>query len=100
SLSESDTRSLHDALPILNVEMVSADRTVWSGEALSVAAPAADGDMGVLPGHQPVLTVLRPGALRVRPLDGEALELEVSGGFLSRSEEHTSELQSRFDRVC
>ena len=42
----------------LNVEMVSADRTVWSGEALSVAAPAADGDMGVLPGHQPVLAVL------------------------------------------
>ncbi|HLS62116.1 MAG TPA: F0F1 ATP synthase subunit epsilon [Ruania sp.] len=67
----------------LNVEMVSADRTVWSGEALSVAAPAAEGDMGVLPGHQPVLTVLRPGAVRVRPLDGEALQLEVSGGFLS-----------------
>src|SRR5699024_12490113 len=63
--------------------MVSADRTVWSGEALSVAAPAAEGDMGVLPGHQPVLTVLRPGAVRVRPLDGEALQLEVSGGFLS-----------------
>ena len=68
----------------LNVEMVSADRTVWSGEALSVAAPAADGDMGVLPGHQPVLAVLRPGAVRVRPLEGgDTVALEVSGGFLS-----------------
>lgn len=67
----------------LNVEMVSADRTVWSGEALSVAAPAAEGDMGVLPGHQPVLAVLRPGAIRVRPLEGDTVELEVSGGFLS-----------------
>lgn len=68
----------------LNVEMVSADHTVWSGEALSIAAPAADGDMGVLPGHQPVLAVLRPGTIRVRPLEGgEIVELDVSGGFLS-----------------
>ena len=68
----------------LNVEMVSADRTVWSGEALSVAAPAADGDLGVLPGHQPVLAVLRPGIVRVRAVDGgDTVELEVSGGFLS-----------------
>lgn len=68
----------------LNVEMVSADRTVWSGEALSVAAPAADGDLGVLPGHQPVLAVLRSGMVRVRAADGgDTVELEVSGGFLS-----------------
>jgi len=67
----------------LNVEMVSADRTLWSGEALSVGAPAADGDLGVLPGHQPVLALLRPGKIRVRPLEGEVVVQEVSGGFLS-----------------
>lgn len=67
----------------LNVEMVSADRTLWSGEALSVGAPAADGDLGILAGHQPVLAVLRPGKIRVRPLEGEVVLQEVSGGFLS-----------------
>lgn len=68
---------------MLNVEMVSADRTLWSGEALSVGAPAADGDLGVLPGHQPVLALLRPGKIRVRPVEGEVVVQEVSGGFLS-----------------
>ncbi|UFU07658.1 F0F1 ATP synthase subunit epsilon [Ruania halotolerans] len=67
----------------LTVEMVSADRTWWSGEATSVGAPAADGDMGIRPGHQPVLAVLRPGMVRVHPADGEPVTMEVSGGFLS-----------------
>lgn len=67
----------------LKVEMVSADRTWWSGEALSVGAPAADGDLGVLPGHQPLLAVLRPGMIKVRPAAGEPVEMQVSGGFIS-----------------
>ncbi|QOR69652.1 F0F1 ATP synthase subunit epsilon [Ruania alkalisoli] len=67
----------------LKVEMVSADRTWWSGEAQSVGAPAADGDLGILPGHQPVLAVLRPGTVRVRPSGGEPVTMDISGGFLS-----------------
>lgn len=67
----------------LNVEVVATDRTVWSGEAKVISAPAADGSIGILPGHQPVLAVLRPGKVDITPVAGDKLELEVSGGFVS-----------------
>lgn len=67
----------------LNVEIVSPARVLWSGEASMVSAPAADGSMGVLPGHQPVLAVLRNGVVQVKPTTGEAVEIEVDGGFFS-----------------
>lgn len=68
----------------LNVEVVAPDRVLWEGEARSVSAPAAEGSMGVLPGHQPVLSVLLPGVVTVRPQQGgQDVELEVDGGFLS-----------------
>lgn len=67
----------------LNVEVVAPDRTLWEGEASMVSAPAAEGSMGVLPGHQPVLSVLRPGVVVVKPAQGESVEIEVDGGFFS-----------------
>jgi len=67
----------------LNVEVVAPDRVLWEGEATSVSAPAADGSMGVLAGHQPVLSVLRPGRVVVTPVQGSSVELEVDGGFFS-----------------
>lgn len=67
----------------LNVEVVATDRTVWSGEASAISAPAADGSIGILPGHQPVLAVLRPGKVDISPASGEKMELDVSGGFVS-----------------
>ena len=67
----------------LNVEVVAPDRTLWEGEAAMVSAPAAEGSMGVLPGHQPVLSVLRPGVVTVKPTAGESVEIEVEGGFFS-----------------
>lgn len=67
----------------LKVEVVAPDRTLWEGEASMVSAPAADGSMGVLPGHQPVLSVLRPGVVIVKPTQGESVEIEVDGGFFS-----------------
>lgn len=67
----------------LNVDIVSPARVLWEGEASMVSAPAADGSMGVLPGHQPVLAVLRPGVVTIKPLQGETVEIEVDGGFFS-----------------
>ncbi|GIJ00146.1 ATP synthase F1 subcomplex epsilon subunit [Sediminihabitans luteus] len=67
----------------LNVDVVATDRKVWSGEARMVSAPAADGEIGILAGHSPLLAVLRQGALRITPTDGEALSATVSGGFIS-----------------
>lgn len=67
----------------LSVEVVATDRTVWAGEASAITAPAADGSIGILPGHQPVLAVLRPGTVQVTPAGGQKVELDVAGGFVS-----------------
>ena len=67
----------------LEVELVAADRPIWSGEAAMVVAPAADGEIGILAGHQPLLSVLRPGVVRVHGNAGEVLEARIEAGFLS-----------------
>ena len=50
----------------LEVDLVDAEGKVWSGQAHQVTAPAADGEIGILPGHTPVLSLLRAGEVRVR----------------------------------
>ncbi|ACQ79567.1 H+transporting two-sector ATPase delta/epsilon subunit [Beutenbergia cavernae DSM 12333] len=67
----------------LNVEVVSTDQTLWSGEAVTAVVPAADGEMGILPGHSPVLAVLRQGSVRITPSSGEKVSFDVVGGFVS-----------------
>lgn len=67
----------------LDVDLVAPDRTVWQGEARMVTAPAAEGQLGILQGHSPVLAVLREGNVLIRTTTGEAFEAHVTGGFLS-----------------
>ena len=67
----------------LDVDLVAADRTVWSGEASMVSAPASDGEIGILPGHTPVLAVLRSGTVRITPTSGAVTSVRVDSGFLS-----------------
>ncbi|MCA5893823.1 F0F1 ATP synthase subunit epsilon [Isoptericola sp. NEAU-Y5] len=67
----------------LNVDLVAADRKVWSGAARQVSAPSVDGQVGILPGHTPLLAVLRPGTVKVSTAQGTAVEAEVTGGFVS-----------------
>ncbi|GAA4721387.1 hypothetical protein GCM10023216_08210 [Isoptericola chiayiensis] len=68
----------------LNVDLVAADRKVWSGAAREVSAPSADGQIGILAGHTPLLAVLRPGTVKVSTAPGQvAVEAQVSGGFVS-----------------
>ena len=67
----------------LNVELVAADRTVWSGEASMVIARTSDGEIGVLSGHAPVLGVLVEGAVQIRQTDEQLMVAAVHGGFLS-----------------
>jgi len=67
----------------LQVELVSADSRVWSGEASMVVARTVDGEMGVLPGHAPVLAVLSEGEVRITPTSGAPVVARVDGGFLS-----------------
>ena len=71
----------------LTVELVSAERKVWSGEANFVVARTLDGELGILPGHISLLGVLAEG-FTVRITGGEAgdgIEAAAHGGFLSVS---------------
>ncbi|WP_129338458.1 F0F1 ATP synthase subunit epsilon [Cellulomonas endophytica] len=75
----------------LEVDIVATDGKVWSGTARQVTAPAADGEIGVLAGHTPLLSVLRPGEVRVTPAGGGAPERwTVEGGFLSVDSDHVT----------
>jgi F-type H+-transporting ATPase subunit epsilon len=67
----------------LQVELVSADSKVWSGEASMVVTRTVDGELGVLTGHAPVLAVLAPGEVRITSVDGTAVVATLDGGFLS-----------------
>ena len=67
----------------LNVEVVSVDRQIWSGEASMVKARTVDGEIGILPGHWDHLSVLADGGLvDIREEGGEATLAAVHGGFL------------------
>lgn len=67
----------------LNVELVAPDRSVWSGEASMVVARTTEGDIGILPGHTPLLAALLPGAVRIQRSGEPELVAAVLGGFLS-----------------
>lgn len=66
----------------LQVELVAADRRVWSGDARSVIARTTDGDIGILPGHEPVLGVLVDGIVQITT-ESTVEIAAVHGGFLS-----------------
>ena len=74
----------------LQVELVAADRLVWSGEASRVVARTVEGDLGVLPGHAPLLSVLVPGVGDVQTIDGETWSAAVDTGFLSVADDRVS----------
>jgi len=67
----------------LNVDLVAADRNIWSGDARAVSAPAADGEIGILVNHSPLLSVLGEGTVRITGTNGEKIAVRVTGGFLS-----------------
>ncbi|MBE3561670.1 MAG: F0F1 ATP synthase subunit epsilon [Ktedonobacteraceae bacterium] len=75
----------------LHVEVVTAERELYSGEADLVSAPGIDGRLGILPSHAALLTVLAPGALRIT-LGGAEEVLFVSGGFLEVSRDNVTVL--------
>ncbi len=76
----------------LQVELVSADRLVWSGEASMIIARTSEGDVGILPGHAPVLSVMVDGVVDVTTVDGETWIAAVDAGFLSVADNRVSVL--------
>lgn len=68
---------------LLQVELVAADRLVWSGEATMVIARTTEGDVGILPHHAPMLSLMVDGVVDVQTADGETWVAAVDAGFLS-----------------
>ena len=68
----------------MQVDLVCVDREIWSGRAQMVVARTVEGDIGVMPGHAPLLAQLREGfAARIIEPDDTVLGVAVHGGFLS-----------------
>ena len=66
----------------IHVDIVSAEGQIFSGEAAMVFAPASEGDIGVAPRHAPLLSLLKPGEVRVQTPDGQEQHFYVGGGAI------------------
>jgi F-type H+-transporting ATPase subunit epsilon len=67
----------------LQVAVVSVGQNIWSGEAKSLIAKTTEGEIGILAGHEPVLSLLVDGVVRVEGTNGEKVQVSISGGFLA-----------------
>jgi F-type H+-transporting ATPase subunit epsilon len=68
-------------MPGLKIDIVTAERIVYSAEVDAVIAPGAEGQLGILPHHAPLMTILQAGELVVRK-GGQEEIMAISGGFL------------------
>ncbi len=64
------------------VDVVSAEKSIFSGEAKFVALPGEGGELGILHGHTPLITRIRPGSVRIEKADGDEEVVFVAGGYL------------------
>lgn len=67
----------------LKVNLVSADRAVWNGEATLVIAKTVEGEIGIMAGHEPLLAILAEGQVRITRADGSKILANAQDGFLS-----------------
>ncbi len=74
----------------IRVELVSAERRVWSGEASIVLARTTDGDLGVMANHTPTFGVLVNGVVTIRTVSDGDVKAAVHGGFLSVADNRVS----------
>lgn len=67
----------------LHINVVSAEQSIFSGEATFVVLPGEAGELGIYPRHTPLITRIKPGAVRIQPADGSGEQLIfVAGGIL------------------
>jgi F-type H+-transporting ATPase subunit epsilon len=87
----------------LEVDLVAADHKVWSGTARLVIARTLEGEIGIMAGHEPTLSVLQSGPVVIRAEDGPDVLAAVHGGFISVSGDkvtvlaETAELAAEID---
>ncbi len=68
-------------MPLIMLDIVTAERVVYSKEVNSVVAPGTEGELGILPFHSSLMTSLNAGELRINE-DGEEILMAISGGFM------------------
>ncbi|HSI46617.1 MAG TPA: F0F1 ATP synthase subunit epsilon [Methylophilus sp.] len=67
----------------VHIDVVSAEESIFSGEAEFVVAPAGAGEVGIYPNHAPMITTIKPGALRIKQAaDQDETVIYISGGML------------------
>jgi F-type H+-transporting ATPase subunit epsilon len=71
------------AVASLHVTVVSATAEVWSGDASMIVAKTTEGEIGILPGHEPMLAILAAGEVRITTESGEKVTAQADDGFLS-----------------
>ncbi len=80
---------------VLQVELVAADRVVWSGEATNVIARTVEGDVGILANHAPMLSLMVEGVVEIETTNNETWVAAVDDGFLSVAENRVSVLSEQ-----
>lgn len=68
-------------MPSIRLDVVTAERSIYSEDVDAVIAPGVEGELGILPHHAPLMTTLQPGELRIKK-GGEEVSLSITGGFL------------------
>ena len=69
-------------MKLLDVEIVTAEKTIFSGQASLILVPGIEGELGILSSHAPIITELYPGEVLIRNEQEEELSLVLSGGFV------------------
>ncbi len=82
----------------IKLDVVTAERVVFSDEVDVIVAPGIEGQLGILPHHAPLMTMLKPGELLVRK-DGEEFSLVITGGFLEVRPDRVIVLADAAERV-
>lgn len=85
--------------PTLHVKIVTAQQTIFDGEAEMVIAPGSEGQLGILPRHAPLLTTLQLGELRIRER-GTDEGIFVAGGFLEVNDDDVTILADDAERAA
>jgi F-type H+-transporting ATPase subunit epsilon len=85
-------------MPSFKIDIVTAERIVYSEEVDGVVAPGVEGQLGILPHHAPLMTILQAGELVVRK-GGEEETMAISGGFLEVRPDHVIVLADQAERA-
>ncbi len=84
----------------MKLEIITAEGVVFEGDVVAVVAPGSEGELGILPHHAALMTMLQPGELLVRPAEGEEQYLVVMGGFMEVTGDRVTVLADAAERVA